>query len=135
MQGVLVVALCLIAQIYAETTTHKPHHNHQHEANELDPALFYYDGATHRLVMKLGNNCYIERITSHHGVDVHTEDGLRTAETKLMLLVSKGTKTPMSHDQVNTLSQHVEHMCSGASVYTVSATHHHHHTTTMGPQI
>ncbi|XP_069122542.1 uncharacterized protein [Argopecten irradians] len=134
MQAVIFVALCVIAQIYAETTTSKPHHQHNHEANELDPALFYYDGQTHRLVMKLGNNCYIERITSHQGIDVHTEDGLRAAESKLMLWVARGTKTPMSHDDVLKLSQHVEHMCAGASVYTVSAVHHH-HTTTMSTEI
>ncbi|XP_060063182.1 uncharacterized protein LOC132543683 [Ylistrum balloti] len=132
MQGVVFVAVCVIGQIYAATTV-KPHH-HAHESNELDPTLFYYDAASNYLVMKLADNCYLEKFSTHHGINVHTEEGLLAAETRLMFLVSKGTKHPMSHDQVNHLSQHVEHMCAGASVYTVSGAHHH-HTTTMAPMI
>ncbi|XP_060063174.1 uncharacterized protein LOC132543675 [Ylistrum balloti] len=132
MYCVLAISVCLFGQVLSATTmipsTHRPHH---HEPNEFDQGLFYYDALSHQMVMKLGSNCYIEKLKASQRPQVHTTDGLLKLESNLMFLVAKGTKTQMGHDEVNSLSVHLEHMCGGQDVFVVSHPHHH-QTTTMG---
>ncbi|XP_033733255.1 uncharacterized protein LOC117322446 [Pecten maximus] len=135
MYCVLVVAVCLFGQICGMTTfTPTTHRHHVHESNEFDQGLFYYDAKSHQMVMKLGSRCYIEKLKASQRPQVHTTDGLLKMESNLMFLVAKGTQTQMSHDDVNDLSMHVEHMCAGQDVFVVSHPHHGHTTvpTTMG---
>ncbi|XP_069120104.1 uncharacterized protein [Argopecten irradians] len=130
---VLALAFCLVGQICGMTTVSPTGHHHVHESNEFDQGLFYYDARSHQMVLKLGGKCYIERLKGSVRPQVHTTDGLMKLEGNLMYLVAKGTHTQMSHDDLNDLSVHVEHMCSGLDVFTVA--HPHHHTTmptTMG---
>ncbi|OWF35679.1 uncharacterized protein LOC110442638 [Mizuhopecten yessoensis] len=130
MNCALVIAVCLIGQILGMTTIPSPtHHHHAHESNEFDSAMFYYDAHSHEMVMKLGQNCYIEKLKTSVRPQVHTPEGLLSMENNLMFLVAKGVHKQMSHDDVNGLSMHVESMCAGQDVFVVSRPHHHHSTT------
>ncbi|XP_033759335.1 uncharacterized protein LOC117341589 [Pecten maximus] len=133
--AVAAIALCLIGQVYTMTTI-PPNHSHSphvHESNEFDQALFYYDALSHEMVMKRGQQCYIERVRGSYRPQVHTPEGLLKMEDNLMFLVAKGNHTQMSHADVKALSVHVETMCAGLDVFVVSPNHYHHHTTTMSP--
>ncbi|OWF35676.1 uncharacterized protein LOC110442639 [Mizuhopecten yessoensis] len=121
MQAIFIVAFCVIGQIYAAPAS-------SNENNEIDAASFYYDGLSGFVALKLGHNCYLSS-QEKNSPDIHTEEGLLAAESRIMILLRRGIQTPLSHAEVNQLSLHLERMCAGSSVYQLH--HHHPPSTTM----
>merc|ERR1712179_569514 len=72
----LAVCVCLVRSM---TTTHMPH-----ERPKYDGFSFNFDGTTQAMCVISGHKCYLWEITADEKSMVHTSDGLRNIEIRIL---------------------------------------------------
>ncbi|XP_052774266.1 uncharacterized protein LOC128212914 [Mya arenaria] len=99
----------LAATIMPPKPTHAPHGSHATlEPGEHETYKFAYEPRTHLMVVASGHNCYILTLSDAEQTSVHTDSGLRAIELKSLGLISTGTQTMTTKDN---LDAHVVHVC------------------------
>ncbi|XP_060605247.1 uncharacterized protein LOC132757823 [Ruditapes philippinarum] len=79
-------SLCIVLSftylVNGETTTPAPHQHHEH--TEMESFSFHYDGASQLMLVMVDTKCYIWTLTHKQLQGVHTDDGLRAIELKVL---------------------------------------------------
>ncbi|XP_067687894.1 uncharacterized protein [Haliotis asinina] len=125
-----VASLLVLGVVQAQdaVTTVKPHHHHSHqthavhtthEAKETDKYSFVYDGRSHDMVVKTGDDCYIMPLTDKQRNMVHDPAEIKKVEAKaLKLIIDNSVQTTV--DQT-VLDHHLAHFCKGSTKITTLA--------------
>ncbi|XP_060605248.1 uncharacterized protein LOC132757824 [Ruditapes philippinarum] len=78
----LLVASCLTLSKAA--TTMMPFTTTHHQPYEFENFVFQFDGTTGTMTVRSSNKCYIWQITTQEHQQIHTDDGLRNVELRVL---------------------------------------------------
>ncbi|XP_046577004.1 uncharacterized protein LOC124284917 [Haliotis rubra] len=121
----VIASLVVLSAVQAQdaATTVKPHHHsHQthaahvhttHEAKETDKYSFVYDGKSHDMVVKTGDDCYIMPLTDKQRTMVHDPAEIKKVEAKALRLIIDNSV--QSNIDQSVLDHHLAHFCKGST--------------------